>query len=159
MINTTPVTGGGNTKTVESPSSTSSLSIPSLGGRKGSSSSLTSKGSKNAEDPGIVKDVALKVIPKKKVKGNEAAVWGEMEVLKGLDHKNIASHFRTLLNVPPHVFLRSSFTNGSNQGPSTISPLNSQRVESSLSESAREEDSRKQTRLLLCGKRGPKKHP
>lgn len=36
-----------------------------------------------------MKEVALKVIPKKKVKGNEAAVWGEMEVLKGLDHPNI----------------------------------------------------------------------
>lgn len=35
------------------------------------------------------KEVALKVIPKKKVKGNEEAVWGEMEVLKGLDHPNI----------------------------------------------------------------------
>jgi calcium/calmodulin-dependent protein kinase I len=34
-------------------------------------------------------DVALKIIPKKKVKGNESAVWGEMEVLKGLDHPNI----------------------------------------------------------------------
>ena len=33
--------------------------------------------------------MALKIIPKKKVKGNEAAVWGEMEVLKGLDHENI----------------------------------------------------------------------
>ena len=37
-------------------------------------------------------EVALKVIPKKKVKGNEDSVWGEMEVLKGLDHKNIVSH-------------------------------------------------------------------
>lgn len=37
----------------------------------------------------ITKEVALKVIPKKKVKGNEEAVWGEMEVLKGLDHPNI----------------------------------------------------------------------
>ena len=36
-------------------------------------------------------EVALKVIPKKKVKGNEDSVWGEMEVLKGLDHKNIVS--------------------------------------------------------------------
>jgi hypothetical protein len=36
-----------------------------------------------------MKEVALKVIPKKKVKGNEAAVWGEMDVLKGLDHPNI----------------------------------------------------------------------
>ena len=30
-------------------------------------------------------------IPKKKVKGNEDSVWGEMEVLKGLDHPNIVS--------------------------------------------------------------------
>jgi calcium/calmodulin-dependent protein kinase I len=37
----------------------------------------------------ITKDVALKLIPKKKVKGNETSVWGEMEVLKGLDHPNI----------------------------------------------------------------------
>jgi serine/threonine protein kinase len=34
-------------------------------------------------------EVALKVISKKQVKGNEAAVWSEMEVLKGLDHPNI----------------------------------------------------------------------
>ena len=31
----------------------------------------------------------MKVIPKKKVKESEANVWGEMEVLKGLDHPNI----------------------------------------------------------------------
>ena len=36
-----------------------------------------------------MKDVALKIIPKKKVKGNESSVWGEVEVLKGLDHPNI----------------------------------------------------------------------
>jgi len=36
-------------------------------------------------------DVALKVIPKKAVKGNEDVVWGEMEVLRGLDHPNIVS--------------------------------------------------------------------
>ena len=152
MINTTPVTGGGDKKTAGSPSSPSSLTIPSLGGRRGSSSSIISKGSKNAEDPGVFTDVALKVIPKKKVKGNEAAVWGEMEVLKGLDHKNIVSGFRTLLNVLSHVFLRSSFMNGSSRGPSTISPLNSQQAESFLNGSAPKEDSRKQTRLLLYGK-------
>ncbi|KAJ7171144.1 CAMK/CAMK1 protein kinase [Mycena filopes] len=39
------------------------------------------------------KDVALKLIPKKKVKGNEASVWGEMEVLKGLDHPNIVKFY------------------------------------------------------------------
>ncbi|OCH92674.1 Pkinase-domain-containing protein [Obba rivulosa] len=38
-------------------------------------------------------DVALKVIPKKKVKGNESSVWGEMEVLKGLDHPNIVKFY------------------------------------------------------------------
>lgn len=42
------------------------------------------------------KEVALKVIPKKKVKGNEEAVWGEMEVLKGLDHPNIVRPCQSL---------------------------------------------------------------
>jgi calcium/calmodulin-dependent protein kinase I len=32
--------------------------------------------------PGETREVALKVIPKKKVKGNESAVWGEMEVIR-----------------------------------------------------------------------------
>ncbi|KAJ7202057.1 kinase-like domain-containing protein [Mycena pura] len=41
----------------------------------------------------ITKEVALKLIPKKKVKGNESAVWGEMEVLKGLDHPNIVKFY------------------------------------------------------------------
>ncbi|KAG1781206.1 kinase-like domain-containing protein [Suillus placidus] len=41
----------------------------------------------------VVKEVALKVIPKKKVKGNEAAVWSEMDVLKGLDHHNIVKFY------------------------------------------------------------------
>ena len=43
-------------------------------------------------------EVALKVIPKKKVKGNEDSVWGEMEVLKGLDHPNIVSRNRSVDN-------------------------------------------------------------
>lgn len=47
-----------------------------------------------------MKDVALKIIPKKKVKGNEASVWGEMEVLKGLDHPNIVSDLTSHLNCP-----------------------------------------------------------
>jgi len=38
---------------------------------------------------GVKKDVALKIISKKKLKGNEANVWGEMEVLKDLNHPNI----------------------------------------------------------------------
>lgn len=43
--------------------------------------------------PDLTKEVALKMIPKKKVKGNEASVWGEMEVLKGLDHPNIVGSY------------------------------------------------------------------
>ena len=41
----------------------------------------------------VTKLVALKMIPKKKVKGNEASVWSEMEVLKGLDHPNIVKFY------------------------------------------------------------------
>ena len=44
---------------------------------------------KNPEFSGVKKEVALKIISKRKVKGNEEAVWGEMEVLRGLDHPNI----------------------------------------------------------------------
>ncbi|ETW78418.1 hypothetical protein HETIRDRAFT_479585, partial [Heterobasidion irregulare TC 32-1] len=47
----------------------------------------------HAKEPPLKRDVALKVIPKKKVKGNEASVWGEMEVLKGLDHPNIVKFY------------------------------------------------------------------
>ncbi|KAF8708348.1 Serine/Threonine protein kinase, catalytic domain, partial [Rhizoctonia solani] len=38
-------------------------------------------------------DVALKAISKKRVKGNEAAVWGEMEVLRGLDNPHIVKFY------------------------------------------------------------------
>lgn len=37
----------------------------------------------------VTREVALKTIPKKKVKGNEESVWSEMQVLQGLDHPNI----------------------------------------------------------------------
>lgn len=43
------------------------------------------------EPPAAPKLVALKVIQKKRVKGNEASVWGEMEVLRGLEHPGIVS--------------------------------------------------------------------
>ena len=101
MINTIPGRTSADTNKTVTPSSPSSLSIPSPGGRKNSSSSITSKGSKNAESSGVIKDVALKIIPKKKVKGNEAAVWGEMEVLKGLNHDNIVRTARTLVQASP----------------------------------------------------------
>ncbi|KAF9643650.1 Pkinase-domain-containing protein, partial [Thelephora ganbajun] len=93
VVNTTPQNGTSDTRTAGTHASPSSLTVPFSGIRKNSSSSVNSKGSKNAGDSGVVKDVALKIIPKKKVKGNEAAVWGEMEVLKGLDHDNIVKFY------------------------------------------------------------------
>ncbi|KAM6495289.1 Protein kinase-like domain containing protein [Amanita muscaria] len=51
------------------------------------------KSSSATAPPPVDKDVALKIIPKKKVKGNEASVWSEMEVLKGLDHPNIVKFY------------------------------------------------------------------
>ncbi|PCH33213.1 Pkinase-domain-containing protein [Wolfiporia cocos MD-104 SS10] len=44
-------------------------------------------------ESGLSVDVALKVIPKKKVRGNESSVWSEMEVLKGLSHPNIVKFY------------------------------------------------------------------
>ncbi|KAI0041377.1 Pkinase-domain-containing protein, partial [Auriscalpium vulgare] len=52
---------------------------------------LSTKSTRSLET--VTRDVALKVIAKKKVKGNEASVWGEMEVLKGLDHPNIVKFY------------------------------------------------------------------
>lgn len=42
--------------------------------------------------PGETREVALKVIPKKKVKGNESVVWGEMEVISGPQASSSANH-------------------------------------------------------------------
>jgi len=65
--------------------------------RKGSNVSKKSRSRSPSPSPGaasgIKKDVALKLIPKKKVKGNEASVFAEMEVLKGLDHPNIVKFY------------------------------------------------------------------
>ncbi|KAI9451466.1 Pkinase-domain-containing protein [Lactarius psammicola] len=55
-------------------------------------SSPTTRGSGDPSS-GVTHEVALKIIAKKKVKGNEASVWGEMEVLKGLDHPNIVKFY------------------------------------------------------------------
>jgi len=47
-----------------------------------------------APPPGdSVRPVALKVIPKKLVKGEESNVFDEIEVLKGLDHPGIVKCF------------------------------------------------------------------
>ncbi|KAF8727793.1 hypothetical protein AX14_007004 [Amanita brunnescens Koide BX004] len=53
----------------------------------------TSPGPNGQHRTPTVKDVALKIIPKKKVKQNEASVWSEMDVLKGLDHPNIVKFY------------------------------------------------------------------
>ena len=151
MVNTIPGSGASG---MRAPASPSSLSVPSPGvHKKGSSSSVTSKGSKNGESSGVVKDVALKIIPKKKVKGNEETVWGEMEVLKGLDHENIVRTVQPLSKTHPHTPPRSSFTSGSNQGPSIIFRLNLLLAESSLNGSAREGSLPRRTRFLFYGKR------
>lgn len=83
---------------------------------------------------GIVKDVALKVIPKKKVKESEANVWGEMEVLKGLDHPNIVSIDLIYTVVLPwsHLSIRLNSTNGLNPGQNITSHLNLQLAVNSL---------------------------
>lgn len=151
MANTIP--GASDTKTAGKPASPPSLPVPYHGIRKNSASSVTSKGSKNGED-WVVREVALKIIPKKRVKGNEAAVWGEMEVLKGLDHKNIVRSAQPLRRISPHTSPRSSSTSGSNRGPSIISPSNLQPVESSSKESARGVNSPRLTRFPYYGKRG-----
>ncbi|KAF9269734.1 Pkinase-domain-containing protein [Marasmius fiardii PR-910] len=62
-------------------------------GRKTPSRSSSTNSAVPSHNSALVKDVALKIIPKKKVKGNEASVWGEMEVLKGLDHPNIVKFY------------------------------------------------------------------
>jgi calcium/calmodulin-dependent protein kinase I len=79
---------GKSSSSMKTGSSTSSNLAPHYEENAGTSAI----GSGNVE-PGERRDVALKVISKKKVKGNEDAVWGEMNVLKGLDHRNIVSIF------------------------------------------------------------------
>lgn len=53
----------------------------------------SSKNDSRLQTSRITKEVALKIIPKKKVKEDEASVWSEMEVLKGLDHPNIVKFY------------------------------------------------------------------
>ncbi|TFK33753.1 kinase-like domain-containing protein [Crucibulum laeve] len=72
------------------PSSTLS---PKSASSSRTSSPLSSPNSATSTASGVTKEVALKIIPKKKVKGNEASVWGEMDVLKGLDHPNIVKFY------------------------------------------------------------------
>ncbi|KAG6334858.1 hypothetical protein ID866_4234 [Astraeus odoratus] len=76
-------------------SGSSSIPIlqPNLRHRRISGSPASSTTGNSDNNRIVTKEVALKVIPKKKVKGNEEAVWGEMEVLKGLDHPNIVKFY------------------------------------------------------------------
>ncbi|CAL1696740.1 unnamed protein product [Somion occarium] len=74
------------------PSRTSTFSSTSAASSQ-STSSQANNSKKTRTDDEITVEVALKVIPKKKVKGNESSVWGEMEVLKGLDHPNIVKFY------------------------------------------------------------------
>ncbi|KAI0367501.1 Pkinase-domain-containing protein [Pilatotrama ljubarskyi] len=70
-------------------------SSTSTGGSTSShlSAAFSSKSKKHHDESDFTVEVALKVIPKKKVKGNESSVWGEMEVLRGLDHPNIVKFY------------------------------------------------------------------
>jgi calcium/calmodulin-dependent protein kinase I len=61
----------------------------SLVSSKNAAKSLTESDAKAGS--GVKKEVALKIISKRKLKGNEANVWGEMGVLKDLNHPNIVS--------------------------------------------------------------------
>lgn len=72
-------------------------STPSTGLSMSRTSTSTSSSSDVKKERNGV-EVALKVIPKKRVKGNESVVWGEMEVLKGLDHPHIASFFLSFVD-------------------------------------------------------------
>ncbi|KAI0280894.1 kinase-like domain-containing protein [Russula aff. rugulosa BPL654] len=68
-----------------SPIATPALKRPSLPpSRAGSTDSVSQL---------VTLDVALKAIPKKKVKGDEESVFSEMRVLQGLDHPNIVRQF------------------------------------------------------------------
>lgn len=77
-----------------SPNSTpgTTHSTPSTGLSMSRTSTSTSSSS-DLKKEGNGVEVALKVIPKKRVKGNESVVWGEMEVLRGLDHPNIVKFY------------------------------------------------------------------
>ncbi|THU79251.1 Pkinase-domain-containing protein [Dendrothele bispora CBS 962.96] len=97
-LNASSTKSASNSRTPSPSSSMFSSTASSLASHIKGKSSKDSKDKKNGteeadEGPRVAKDVALKIIPKKKVKGNEASVWGEMDVLKGLDHPNIVKFY------------------------------------------------------------------
>lgn len=95
-------------------------------------------------DGGTKKEVALKAIPKKKVKGNEEVVWGEMQVLEGLDHPNIVRCSTIIASVAyltMNIWSRSSSMSGLSQDINTTSHSNSRWVANSLNASRNEGNS------------------
>ena len=127
-----------------------SSTLPTSASKSSSATSVSSAGqaATTAQAVDITREVALKAIPKKKVKGNEESVWSEMRVLQGLDHPNIVRPFSTSHHLPPPFLTpcpfrcRSNFTSGSSHGRNTTSDLSSPWAESSLNASASADTSR-----------------
>jgi calcium/calmodulin-dependent protein kinase I len=99
----------------------------------------------------------LKIIPKKKVKGNEESVWGEMDVLKGLDHPNIVRYLEISNPNRYSKKFRSNSTNGLRPGPSIIYPSSLQLEGNYLNGFSRRGNSPKKMRSPLSGT-CPNKH-
>lgn len=114
--------------------------------------SLSRNSSNSQQDSGMTVEVALKIIPKKKVKGNEDSVWGEMEVLKGLNHKNIVRprYLPRSTSSSSRAFRRLNSMNGSNQEASTTFRSNWLSAESYSNASRRRASSQNPTPSLSC---------
>jgi len=80
-----------------------SSTLPPSASKSSSATSLssTARAAATTQAVDITREVALKAIPKKKVKGNEESVWSEMRVLQGLDHPNIVRPISTSRHPPP----------------------------------------------------------
>jgi hypothetical protein len=129
------------------------LRSPSVSSRSSFATSLSSATqAAPTQSVDITRDVALKAILKKKVKGNEENVWSEMPVLRGLDHLNVVRLMSPrAIYLPPFLtpcFFRckSNPTSGSSRGQDTTSVLSSPWAESSLTASASADTSQSEMR-------------